>query len=168
MDSIGSRIKWIREQMKDEKGKKWTQERFAQELNIKRNTIATYEVGKSLPSDSAVSLICRTFDVDENWLRTGEGEPFTPEAKKRRLTDFFKDSDLGTDEFKTAFISGLAKLSPDEWAVLAKLCKRLVSENEQAAQDFVYKVDTPEGEKEFLVERTPLPEKKPNDKKTDS
>lgn len=55
-----------------------TQQEFADRLGIKRNTVATYETGKSNPSDSAVVLICREFDVREEWLRTGEGEMFKP------------------------------------------------------------------------------------------
>lgn len=53
-----------------------TQQEFADRLKIKRNTVATYETGKSNPSDAAVSLICREFNVNEEWLRTGTGEMF--------------------------------------------------------------------------------------------
>ena len=54
----------------------FTQQEFADRLKIKRNTVATYETGKSNPSDAAVSLICREFNVNEEWLRTGAGEMF--------------------------------------------------------------------------------------------
>ncbi len=53
-----------------------TQQDFADKLGVKRNTVATYERGNSDPSDAAVILICKTFDVSEKWLRTGEGEMF--------------------------------------------------------------------------------------------
>lgn len=53
-----------------------TQQEFADRLKIKRNTVATYETGKSNPSDAAVSLICREFNVREEWLRDGTGEMF--------------------------------------------------------------------------------------------
>ena len=48
-----------------------TQQDFANRIGVKRNTVATYEMGRSSPSDSAVSLICREFNVNENWLRNG-------------------------------------------------------------------------------------------------
>lgn len=48
-----------------------TQQEFANRIGVKRNTVATYEMGRSSPSDSAVSLICREFNVNENWLRNG-------------------------------------------------------------------------------------------------
>ncbi len=53
-----------------------TQEKFAERLNIKRNTIATYEIGRNEPIDAVVSLICREFNVNEEWLRTGQGDMY--------------------------------------------------------------------------------------------
>lgn len=53
-----------------------TQQEFAEKLGIKRNTIANYESGRNEPIDAVVSLICREFNVDEEWLRTGNGEMF--------------------------------------------------------------------------------------------
>ncbi len=53
-----------------------TQQEFADRIGIKRNTIATYESGRNEPIDAVISLICREFDVREEWLRTGKGEMF--------------------------------------------------------------------------------------------
>lgn len=57
-----------------------TQQEFAERIGIKRNTIANYETGRNDPVDSVISLICREFDVREEWLRTGEGEMFKPKS----------------------------------------------------------------------------------------
>ena len=53
-----------------------TQEKFADRLSMKRNTIANYEIGRNEPIDAVISLMCREFHVSEKWLRTGEGEMF--------------------------------------------------------------------------------------------
>ena len=55
-----------------------TQEQFASKLGIKRGAIANYEIGRNVPVDSVISLICREFNVNEEWLRTGNGEMFAP------------------------------------------------------------------------------------------
>lgn len=55
-----------------------TQRGFAERIGMKSNTIATYEMGRATPSDAAINNICKEFDVNENWLRTGEGEMFIP------------------------------------------------------------------------------------------
>lgn len=58
-----------------------TQQEFSDRLGTSRGNIACYETGKNTPSDAVVSLICREFNVNENWLRNGSGEMF-----KKRLT----------------------------------------------------------------------------------
>ncbi len=53
-----------------------TQQEFANKLGLKRNTIATYEIGKSTPSDRVISDICAKYNVNEEWIRYGSGEMF--------------------------------------------------------------------------------------------
>ena len=55
-----------------------TQQEFADKIGVKRNTIATYEIGRNVPLDAVIVLICREFNVSETWLRTGEGDMFLP------------------------------------------------------------------------------------------
>ncbi len=56
-----------------------TQQEFGEKLGIKRNTIATYESGRNEPIDAVVSLMCKEFNVNEEWLRNGTGEMFRAE-----------------------------------------------------------------------------------------
>ena len=53
-----------------------TQVAFAQQLNISRSIIATYEGGNAPVSERTMNDICRVFNVNEQWLRTGEGPMF--------------------------------------------------------------------------------------------
>lgn len=53
-----------------------TQEKFAKKLGLKRQTIATYETGRSEPMDNIVISICREFNVNREWLLTGEGNMY--------------------------------------------------------------------------------------------
>lgn len=55
-----------------------TQQSFADRLNVSRNNIAGYETGKRSPSDAMTTLICKEFNVNEEWLRNGTGEMFNP------------------------------------------------------------------------------------------
>lgn len=55
-----------------------TQQKFADRLGMKQNTVATYEMGRTNPSDAVIKSICREFNVSEAWLRTGDGDPFLP------------------------------------------------------------------------------------------
>lgn len=75
MLTFGERIKKVR------KALDLTQQEFADRIGSKRNTVATYEMGRTEPSTAVASLICREFSVSEEWLRTGAGEMFVPAAK---------------------------------------------------------------------------------------
>ncbi len=55
---------------------KLTQQGFSDRLGVKRNTVAQWEIGVNNLSDQVVRSICREFNVNETWLRTGEGEMF--------------------------------------------------------------------------------------------
>ena len=72
MNTLNERIKKLRKVFD------LTQQEFAEKIGTARNNIAGYETGKRSPSEAVVSLICKTFNVSEAWLRTGEGEMFAP------------------------------------------------------------------------------------------
>lgn len=63
-----NRIKQIRK----EKG--LTQVEFGEKIGVKGNTVTNYETGLRKPTDAVILSICREFNINEEWLRTGEGE----------------------------------------------------------------------------------------------
>ena len=70
-----------------------TQEKFAERLKMKRNTIANYEIGRNDPIPAVVTLICKEFNVNEDWLRNGTGEMFIEvpeEAEFEAAASFIK------------------------------------------------------------------------------
>lgn len=69
------RIKEIRKSM-PECGK--TQEDFARFLGIPKPNLSSYETGRRVPTDAVIQLICSKCNVNENWLRTGDGEMKKP------------------------------------------------------------------------------------------
>lgn len=54
------------------------QTEFGNRIGVKQSTITGYETGKRIPLDSVIFSICREFNVNENWLRSGEGDMFLP------------------------------------------------------------------------------------------
>lgn len=83
-----------------------TQQEFANRIGISRNNIATYETRKSGPGNSVIALICREFNVSEEWLRTGEGEMLipTPETTIDKLVEEFHLDKLDR-EIITAYLN---------------------------------------------------------------
>lgn len=119
---MNSRIKMIR--IKND----MTQDEFGKRIGSARNTIANYESGNRIPSNAVITSICREFNVNETWLRTGEGEMFLPierETDIARLTMQLLTEE--SDSFKNRLISALARLSEEEWEVIEKTFDSVVN-----------------------------------------
>ncbi len=67
----GERVKQIR------KEKKLTLERFGEKVGVTKQTISRIENGINSLTEQMILSICREFNVNESWLRTGEGEMFS-------------------------------------------------------------------------------------------
>ena len=108
-----------------------TQQEFADKLGLKRNTIATYEIGKAVPSDRVVSDLCNKYKVNEEWLRTGEGEMFVALNRTQQIAQLTADLFKGEkDSFKERLLLALAKLDESEWKVLEKIAEDLTKEKD--------------------------------------
>ena len=96
-----------------------TQQEFADRIGIKRNSLANYETGRNTPIDAIIVSICREFNVNENWLRTGEGEMFVEMSYDDEIAQFVGQV-MGEEDdfFKKRLISGLAALDDNGWKVL--------------------------------------------------
>ena len=56
------------------------QQQFSSAINISRSAVAGYETGTINIPDRTIVDICRVFNVNEVWLRTGTGEMFRQET----------------------------------------------------------------------------------------
>ena len=123
--TIGERIKEVR------KNEKLTQQEFADRLNLKRNTVGSYEVNVVEPSDRTIKDICDKFGVREGWLRTGEGEMTATDAQSDKIAAFLADLTRDDDNnFKKRFVEMLADLQPKDWELLERLAEKLTQKKE--------------------------------------
>ena len=108
-----------------------TQREFGDRIGIKGNSIANYELGRNEPIDAVISLICREFNVSEEWLRYGTGDMYVEMTRDLQIATFIgrMQADEG-DSFKKRFISMLAALDENEWEVLEKMVLMLRDGNE--------------------------------------
>lgn len=88
-----------------------TQREFAERIGMKANTIATYEMGRAVPSDPAINNICKEFGVNEAWLRTGEGAMFAP-APTSALDALAAERHLSHGDY--VFIEKLLEMKPEK------------------------------------------------------
>lgn len=108
-----------------------TQQEFADRIGVKRGGIANYEIGRNEPTDSVISLICREFNVNESWLRTGEGEMFKKISREQDIALLTKQLlDEEEDSFKNRLISVLAHLPVESWEVLEQIAVALADKKD--------------------------------------
>lgn len=113
-----------------------TQQEFADKIGISRGNIAAYEVGKNDPSDAVISLICREFNVSEDWLRNGTGDMFRPVDRDAEIAEFVGKALHGeSDTFKKRFIRMLSRLTEDEWAFLERKALEIVNDHDSEPAD---------------------------------
>jgi transcriptional regulator with XRE-family HTH domain len=110
-----------------------TQQEFAGRIGIARGNIAAYETGKNALSDAVISLICREFNVNEEWLRDGTGEMFIELTRNEQIASFVESIQANTDDsFKKRFISMLSTLDETEWEALEKIVLMMTDKQENA------------------------------------
>lgn len=105
-----------------------TKAKFAVEIGVSAAYVSQLCSGVREPSDRTISDICRIYNVNEQWLRTGEGEmhvKLTPSEELARFTAQLQNE----DSFRRRVITALATLEPDAWDRIEKFLDQLLESN---------------------------------------
>jgi transcriptional regulator with XRE-family HTH domain len=92
-ESIGSRINSLIVSLGIKKV------RFAEQIKVDQSYVTQLIKGRNYPSDRVIDNICRAFDVNEQWLRTGDGPMFVPIDKDKEFDRICMEIQLSDDEF---------------------------------------------------------------------
>lgn len=105
-----------------------TQVEFAERLSLTSNFVSLLEKGVRFPSDRTINDICIKFHIDENWLRTGEGNMYISRSRNQEIVDFMNDViECKDDDFKKQLIISLTKLDEAQWKVLSDIAESFVN-----------------------------------------
>ena len=118
------RIKAIRSALK------LTQAEFAKSIELTRATIAAYEGDHLDVSDRTIKDICRVHNINEQWLRTGEGPMF----KQQDNLDNMLTADVAklvrsSDEFTKKLIHNYLSLPQEARDEVKKFILKLAQED---------------------------------------
>ncbi len=108
-----------------------TQQEFADRIGLKRNSVASYEIGRNEPMDAVILSICREFNVNEKWLKTGVGEMFKLIPEEDVVAAYVSEL-LEDDESNPIYtiikeiMHTYMELDPKSQAVLKDSCHRLI------------------------------------------
>lgn len=104
---------------------------FASKLNVTQAYISKITNKGSVPSDRLIEDICEKFNVNENWLRTGEGEMFIELSRDEQIAEFVgRTLSTESESFKKRFIAMLAKLDESDWQTLEKIALELTQKKD--------------------------------------
>jgi len=103
---INERIKTIRNTLG------FTQVKFADKVALSHSYLAEIETGAKATNERLIKLISAEFNVNENWLRTGEGMMFNQDfdAQIAKITSLFKSLNRSFKECAVIQLEGLADL----------------------------------------------------------
>lgn len=103
-NTLGTRLKTVRKHL----GFK-SQAAYAEELGTTLAAYSKYETNVVTPTDSFIKLVCSKFSINEEWLRTGEGE-MEQTGKDTLLAQLKAEYQL--DDIDTKIVHAFLTLSP--------------------------------------------------------
>lgn len=105
-------------------------EKFGSRIGIGKASISLLESGKNNPSVQTITLICREFGVNEQWLRTGEGEMFE-QTRASVLDRLSTEYDLSREQ--RSVIEAFLDLDPQERDVILKYVHNVFDRSAESA-----------------------------------
>lgn len=119
LGTMGTRIKELR------KGAGLTLEKFGARIGITPASLSNIENSKTNPSDQTVLMICREFNVNEDWLRDGTGEPFMQLSREDTIAAYVGRITGGhITDIEESIIKFMAETTVEEWETLARALRR--------------------------------------------
>lgn len=106
-------------------------EKFGERLKISKSAVYYLETGKNTPSPQTISLICREYHINEEWLRTGEGQMHTENALTEQLFEWAGRTLQDEDSFKVDFLKMLMQLDPEDWQLIERMAKKLLKAQQE-------------------------------------
>lgn len=104
-----------------------TQEEIGTALGVTKASISRLESGVNNLTESMIKLICSEFNVNEDWLRTGEGEMFNeiPTDELDKLAEKYKLNPLAKK-----IVESFVTLEEDEMDAVLKLVSKIAANDE--------------------------------------
>ena len=109
--------------------------KFAESIKISQPFLSQICSGVKCPSDRTILDICREFNVNEHWLRTGEGEMFLKLTRNDEIAAYV--SRVMHDEsafYQQKLLLFLSRLSPEMLGKLEEVAAEILSEEEKKEQ----------------------------------
>jgi len=126
---MNERLKILRKELK------LSQTEFGSRIGLTTSAISDIEREKVKNiTEGNIKLICREFNVNEEWLRHGTGEIFIKFDRDIELTAWA--SKITRDDYDIPFVKKfvhmLSQLDKEDWKAIEKMALMLAEEKDQA------------------------------------
>lgn len=123
-NTIGQRVATLRKELS------LTQTEFGERINVTKSQIGNIENDRRILTDRTIADICREFNVNENWLRTGDEPMFRPALTiDNELAMEIADLINSDDEFTKKFVLQYLRLSDESKEMVKKFLISVVGDD---------------------------------------
>lgn len=112
-----------------------TQQKFAEKIGLTRNFVWMIEKGERIPSDRTISDICRVFDINEEWLRTGNGLMQKPKKKEDELGEALAQIIKDDDPVIRSILIAYAKMNDDDRKAIKRMAESILKELQELKEE---------------------------------
>lgn len=116
---IGERIRTIRKKLN------LSQDEFGKKIGLTRGAITNAELGRAAIKPLFIEHICDTFQVNEKWITTGEGEMFVKMDPDDEFAKLMVEIDVAKDEFIINALKAYWELPEEHKQVVRDLIKKM-------------------------------------------
>lgn len=102
-----------------------SQEAFGAALGVTKAAICTIEAGRRGLTNQMFTAICREYNVNEEWLKTGNGNMFNDLTREEQAARIVGNAISSDNDFVIKTFIALGQLTPNEWQVVEKLVKSI-------------------------------------------
>ena len=128
MNTIGDRIKSVRI------SENLSQEEFGKRLNLSRSIISCYEKGLREITERSIKDIVREFNIDENWIYTGEGDMYHKMTEDEEFAYMIGALLVDDEEDKRKFIRLMLDLDESYWPIVTELIEGIKKRDEHLSK----------------------------------
>ena len=132
-----------------------TLQKFGDRVGMKRNSLSQVENGTNGVSNQLFSAIVREFNVNEQWLRTGEGEMFATLSTHDQIEKIVTTALKGDDEFRVQVFTALGEMTDEEWDMVKRFVEKLRPDPQPPVERSIYD-EVPDTQEELDALRTDL------------
>ena len=115
---MNERLKQLRKELK------LNQTEFGKSIGLSHNQIAQIEIGRRNLTIRNANIICKTHNVNREWLFSGKGNMFMPPEEKSTLDELAANHNL--DEYDIQLLRRYIEMDTFERLAFRKILQKLV------------------------------------------